>query len=218
MMPYSDALATAREQLQQSAHLPDNVLKHLHGLEALYAEVYQSSGSLGHIGSSAWVQEAMQTKRSLGFAICLDEIGTTNLQEGSQRMFPGLGYEMMRLHKVEPEKRIGNWAFIVTDANSSQLGETFCRHCAASEIDLPYAYLPMPLRYEQILQLNPQALGSDYAPFWKAGIPALALIDTAAMRNPFGHSMADTIERLDFEQIGRIAKGTLATLLDPELR
>ena len=37
-------------------------------------------------------------------------------------------------------------------------------------------------------------------------------MDTSAFRNPWGHSMGDTIDRLDFEQITRVCKAVVATV------
>jgi hypothetical protein len=45
------------------------------------------------------------------------------------------------------------------------------------------------------------------------------LFDTAGFRPPYvGHTMADTIDRLNFDQIARICRATVATLIDPALR
>jgi len=215
-MPYSAALAQAATQTRQAAPIPPHLWQHMREIEDIYEGVLVSNGNLCHLGSHTWVNEALASGRKIKYAICLDEIGATDMREGSQRMFPGLSYDMLKLHRVEPEKRIGNWAFIVTDGRATRLGSVFCAHAASPEIALPYAYIHLHLNFQQILQFSPHALGSDHAPFWKAGIPALALIDTAALRSPFGHTLADTIDRLDFAQIERICKTTLATLLDTE--
>ncbi len=124
----------------------------------------------------------------------------------------------MRTFKVDAERKVGDWAFIITDGLAEKLGQTFCTHSERESIALPYGYFHIPLDYEQIVKQFPQSLHSDHAPFWNAGIPALFLFDTANWRLPYvGHTMGDTVDILDFEQITRICKAVVATVADPTL-
>ena len=213
----ADAMAAATEQLRDQ--MPVRVLEHLKEGRAIYAGLTSASaiGLTGKIGSSAWVNEALKVGKKIQFAICLDEIGTTSNQEHSQRLPPNLTYQMLQTFKVDAERATANWAFLIADANSGPVAQAFCAHCREGVIDLPHAFFQMP-GFEQIAALFPQAFGSDHAPFWRAGIPAIFAFDTANWRNPFGHSMADTIDRLDFDHITKICKATIATAVDPGLR
>ena len=124
----------------------------------------------------------------------------------------------MRTFRVDAERNVGDWAFILTDGAAEKLGQTFSTLCERESIALPYGYFHFPLDYEGIVQQFPQSLHSDHVPFWEAGIPTMFLFDTASWRLPYvGHTMADTIEILDFEQITRICKAVVATVLDPAL-
>jgi len=213
-----EAIIEATEQLKDE--MPETVLEHLKEHEKIYEGVVTTASSIGvtgKIGSSRWVDEALATGKKIAFAICLDEIGTVYKQENSQKLPPNLTYNMMQTFKVDTEKKIGDWAFVLADANSGQIAQAFCAHCQRKEIDLPHAFFQMP-GFEQIAAQFPQAFGSDHAPFWRAGIPAMFAFDTSGWRNPFGHSMADTIDKLDFDHITKICKATIATAVDPALR
>ncbi len=50
---------------------------------------------------------------------------------------------------------------------------------------------------------------SDHASYWKEGLPALMLTDTAFFRNPRYHTERDVPERLDYRRMGKGAQGIL---------
>ena len=212
-----DALADARTKLQDQ--LTDAISEHLKTVEAAHDGLTTASaiGVTGKIGSGRWVDEAVATGKQIAFAICLDEIGTTSKREHSQHLPAGVSYGMMQTYKVDTEREVGDWAFVLADPAGAPVARAFCGYCKHDSIDLAHAFFQMP-DFETIAAHYPQAFGSDHAPFWRAGIPAIFAFDTANWRNPYGHSMADTIDRLDFEHITRICKATIATLIDRSLR
>ena len=212
-----DALADARTKLQDQ--LTDAISEHLKTVEAAHDGLTTASaiGVTGKIGSGRWVDEAVATGKQIAFAICLDEIGTTSKREHSQHLPAGVSYGMMQTYKVDTEREVGDWAFVLADPAGAPVARAFCDYCKHDSIDLAHTFFQMP-DFETIAAHYPQAFGSDHAPFWRAGIPAIFAFDTANWRNPYGHSMADTIDRLDFEHITRICKATIATLIDRSLR
>jgi hypothetical protein len=212
-----DAMHAAQEQL--GAEMPEAVSEYLRIVEEAYAGLTTASaiGVTGKLGSSRWVDEALALGKKIQFTICLDEIGTTSKREHSQRLPAGVSYGMMQTYRVDGEREIGDWAFIIADPAAAEIAQAFCAHCRRESIDLAHAFFQMP-GFEQIAERFPQAFGSDHAPFWRAGIPAIFAFDTANWRNPYGHSMADSIDRLDFEHITKLCKATIATAIDPALR
>jgi len=214
---HRQALADARAKLQDQ--MTEAISEHLKLVEAAYDGLTAASaiGVTGKIGSSRWVDEAVATGKKIAFAICLDEIGTTSKKPHSQSLPDGINYGMMQTYKVDTERQVGDWAFVLADPAAAGVAHAFCGYCKRDSIDLAHAFFQMP-DFETIVARFPQAFGSDHAPFWRAGIPALFTFDTSTWRNPFYHSMADTIDRLDFEHITKICKATIATLVDPSLR
>jgi len=214
---HRQALADARMTLQDQ--MTDALSEHLKTVEAAHDGLTTASaiGVTGKIGSGRWVDEAVATGKKIAFAICLDEIGTTSKKPHSQSLPDGVSYGMMQTYKVDTERQMGDWAFVLADPAAARIGHAFCGYCKRDSIDLAHAFFQMP-DFETIAARYPQAFGSDHAPFWRAGIPAIFAFDTANWRNPYGHSMADTIDRLDFEHITKITKATIATLIDPSLR
>jgi hypothetical protein len=218
---FSESLAAATAQMRERIagdHKGAALLQHLMEQERIWAGVTFWPGQYGHLGAWAWVEEARSLEKPIEFGLCLDEIGTTSKREGSQTLPKELSWDLLQTYCVDRERMIGDWAFVITNGAAERVGRAFVDHCQRETICLPYAYLHLPFGWDGITQHFPQAIGSDYSAFWHAGIPALFLFDTAGWRNPYGHSMADTLDRLDFEQIGRICQACLCTLVDPALR
>lgn len=61
--------------------------------------------------------------------------------------------------------------------------------------------------------LNPAPANSDHQAFWSAGLPAISFIERflpgGHVAYPYYHMLADTIGRVDVEQVGRIADFTI---------
>ena len=53
---------------------------------------------------------------------------------------------------------------------------------------------------------------SDHLSFWKAGIPAILITDTADFRNPNYHQPTDTPGTLDYERVAAIVQATAVTV------
>jgi hypothetical protein len=216
-MSMAGVLAQVTDEMQDE--LPPAILAHLRLQEEVYAGVEFLPGSFGHLGSWAWMDDAVASKKPLLFGICLDECGRTNPQEGSQDLFPGMSWDMLDLYGVDTDRRVGDFAMLMSNGNSDHIVRAFCEHCRRDDIGLKYAHWHAAMNYAELRRHVPQAFGSDYSAFWREEIPAMFTFDTAGMRKPnYGHTMADTIERLDFDFIRRVTLACVATLTDPSLR
>jgi Zn-dependent M28 family amino/carboxypeptidase len=56
---------------------------------------------------------------------------------------------------------------------------------------------------------------SDHSPFWKAGIPAVMISDTANFRNPHYHQQTDTADTVDPKMIAKLVH-TIVDAVDSE--
>jgi len=184
------------------------------------AEIYKGTtlssylGKIFTMGSRFWVDEAVRTKKDVLGVLCLETIGYTSKLEHSQRLPEGMQLEMFQTYGVS-NASVGNFVAIIGDANSDALAQSFYNQSKLESIQLPYACLVAPLRYEEIVQLGfLDLLRSDHAPFWRKGIPALMLTDTANFRYPFYHTQADTIDKLDFDFMTKVCKATIAASID----
>jgi len=212
---YGAAISTAAAEL--AAEMPDAMRDYYRDLARLYTAPDDAAniGLTSKIGSTAWLAEALSQGRPLRFCICLDEIGTVSKQPYSQHFPDAIRYDMLHTYRVDAEREIGDFVLLLTNAPAAGLAERFAAACRRDDIDLPHAWLHFDLPFAEIVRQVPRSLGSDHAAFWQAGIPGLFVFDTADFRNPFGHSMADTIDKVDFDQVARICRAVVATIADP---
>jgi len=210
----AEALEKAR--IEYENQLTESEIEYITKLEEMYKGLTLTSrpGKIFTIGSGFWVDEAVRTKKDVLGVLCLETIGYTSEKEHSQTLPEGMQPEMFQTYRVS-DVTVGNFIAVIGDANSERLAQSFCNQSKMEPIQLPYACLLAPFRYEEIVQVGLlDLLRSDHAPFWRKGIPALMLTDTANFRYPFYHTQADTIDKLDFDFMTKVCKATIATSID----
>lgn len=213
---YNEALSIAFSKLENE--MPENLKGYLREYRDIFADYTPVTriGGLSRIGSSRWVDEALEFGKEISYYICLDEIGTTFTQEHSQTM-PPVFLNMIESYNVDLKKMIANFEMITTNSEENNVARAFLKHSQRENIDLPYLYINLNMTFDQVVQHMPKALSSDHAPFMRAGFPGIFLFDTSTLRRTYIHSPGDTIDRLDFVLIEKICKAIVATTLEPNI-
>jgi hypothetical protein len=199
---------------------PANLKAHIEEISGLYEDitVESSIGRRSRIGSYRWVQEALQTGKKIACNINVDEPGVFRYEPRTQGLLGGMGFEAFtQSYRLDPQNAVGNFVMLVTNQPSSRIGAIYSQHCQDEGTNLPYGWIDAPLTYEQIVAYQPIGLNSDHAPFWQAGIPALFIFDSSTARDPYVHTMADTIDKLDFDRMAEIAQALAASVADKRL-
>jgi len=211
---YSEAGKQAYEKIQEE--LTEAEKEYLQYLVTTMKEIKSSSdwiGKTGLVGSSKWVEQAIKDKKEIIGVLNFETIGYTSKQNHSQR-FPSKLFKLMPKYKTNMRKELGDFIAVVGDKQSRWLAKRFCKNCKHKQIELPYANLGLPFNFETIANKASDLLRSDHAPFWKHGISALMLTDTANFRYPYYHTEADTIDKLDFEFIRKVCQAAIACTID----
>ena len=177
-------------------------------LEGIPESTLDDLQGFGLLGSQYAAMYAVEHREQISGMINLETIGYTSKQPHSQTFPPGLDPSSIPRHKSD-DHTVGDFAQIISDGNSEQVGKAFFEACQAPDIDLPSAWLHVPFDYETIANQMPDLLRSDHAPFWKRGIPAVMITDTANFRNPNYHRPGDTIDTLDFDFIKKVTQTTI---------
>jgi hypothetical protein len=208
----ADALSAARTELE--TRMNESEITYVKQLEKMYEGITPTSwpGKNATMGSSFWVEKAVQTNKKVLGTLCFDTIGYTSEKEHSQRFPPGMKPDMFQATNISSAD-IGNFLAVVGDINSGKLVQSFSSQSAFDFVNLPCAALQVPFNYEQIASGMGDLLRSDHAPFWRQAIPALFMTDTADFRYPYYHTEADTIDKLDFSFMTKICKATIATAM-----
>ena len=174
---------------------------------------YDPLGTSFVLGSSTFAQTASESM-VLKAVLNLDTIGYTSKNPNSQTLPSGMSLEIFERYNLNEQEMIGDFASIIADDKSGFLAKSFLKNAQHASINLPCAILTVPLDYSAIKQNFPDLLRSDHAPFWKHGIPALLISDSANFRNPYYHTGGDTIATLDFPFIKKVCQTTIATIID----
>ncbi len=169
-------------------------------------------GKTALVGSTQYVEQARKEKIAIEAVLNLETIGYTSRLKNSQR-FPLPLFKLLPHYRTSYRRAAGDFICVVGDKNSRKLAKVFCRQCRLEGIKLPYGRIALPLDFEGIARKIRTLLRSDHAPFWKEGIPALMITDSADYRFPFYHTEADTIDKLDFEFMRKVCQASIASVL-----
>ncbi len=138
---------------------------------------------LGLIGSTVFVKKLAQPQ-SLKGAVIMDMIGYSCKTAGCQS-YPPL--------PIQPPTDRGEFIAAIGDQGHPELTTTISE---AGRTDLPQV---LTLSIPTLGGLAPDLVRSDHTPFWKTGIGAVLLTDTANFRNSNYHQPSDTLETIDRE-------------------
>ncbi len=171
----------------------------------------------GFAGAEALIDELSAERQIVG-AIVFDAIAFTDAHPGSQRVPPGLGLLYPgQLARARQLKMAGSWTLVAYRSSGLPLARAFAEGLAATAgIDAPMLVRD-PADLPVIGRILPWAIPtvrhfarSDHIAFWRNGIPAIQVTDTADLRNPRYHTPFDLPATLDYQ---RLADTVVATAL-----
>lgn len=169
------------------------------GLQVVFFDLEEQ----GLLGSQAFLEQVVQPEK-LQAAVVLDMVGYACEQAGCQSYPPVL--------PSRPQTDRGNFLAVLGDQPHSQLLQRFTQ--PAQKQVPPVLTLAIPT----LGGLAPDLVRSDHAPFWKAGIGAVLVTDTANFRNPNYHQPSDTLDTINpefFVGSAQIVTNAVTYLLQP---
>ncbi len=145
------------------------------------------------MGSRVRARNAKKARERIDGMICLEMVGYTCRKPGCQSYpFP--------LNFMDYPST-GDFIGIVGNFRSRGLVRAMERAFKKNR-ELPVVTLTVPLNGWVI----PSVRLSDHAPFWDAGFPAVMVTDSAFYRNPYYHTVHDTLDTLDFAFMAQLVK------------
>jgi Zn-dependent M28 family amino/carboxypeptidase len=153
----------------------------------------------GMVGSQHHADGLRAAGRAVEGMISLEMLGYVDPAGGAQSYPPGLGFG--RRKKADFISVVGNRA---SRRLTGQVGAAL-----AEGGGLPVESISLP----GAAALLVGAALSDHAPFWRHGIPAVMVGDTAFYRNPHYHRPSDRMETLSLPFLEGVTRG-LATFLE----
>lgn len=157
--------------------------------EAPYAQTEQ-------MGSLVYAKDLVAHGTRVVAMLSLESIGYFSNEAGSQHYPPALASRY---------PSTGDFIAVVGNEPSRALCDTLTRELKKAAT--------LPVVGDVLPDAIPEASRSDHWAFWKLGLPAVMVTDTAPFRNPHYHKATDTPERLDFDRMARVVAG-LSRVLD----
>lgn len=123
-------------------------------------------------------------------------------------LYPG------QYRKIEQREFRGDWTAVLYRNSSLELAREFgaaMAHESGPESVILLrdpADLPVVGALARAAPLVGQFSRSDHLSFWRAGIPAILITDTANFRNPNYHLPSDTHDTLDYSRVAAITAAT----------
>lgn len=141
-------------------------------------------------GSAAYEQTLRQEGVQVVATLTLGSLGRYSLLDGSQR------YPEELLYGSEGRTHFGNFIAVLSNASSHGLLDRI--RPALARASLPVEELVLP-------DGAPLAAEGPQARFWKAGLAGLVLTDTAQFRATEHDGPQDTLDKVDFDRLARVA-------------
>ncbi len=164
----------------------------------------------GRIGSRQLVRE-LTRDRAVTAMIGLDAVGYYSSEPNSQALPPGLRLLLRKQFRVIRANRSrGDFLTVICRRSSRRLAAGIARASANRGLACVVVPDPRPDGPAGVLATafaRPLATldRSDHASFWRRGIPAVLLTDTANLRNATYHTPADLPATLDYAALAKVA-------------
>lgn len=175
---------------------------------------------LGMLGSREFVQMVSPARKVLG-AIIFETMGYTSKEVNSQKI-PRLMAKFYPEQTAAIRKRDyrGDWAAVLHRQSSSHIAQAFgaaLTHVSGADAAIllrDICDLPLIGPLSRMLPFSGHFQRSDHLSFWRAGIPAIMVTDTADFRNPNYHRATDRADTLDYEHLAAISQATAVAVAE----
>jgi Zn-dependent M28 family amino/carboxypeptidase len=149
----------------------------------------------GEMGSQTSAARSKARGERITSMLSLETLGYYTDAENSQKYpFP--------LSTVYPSR--GNFVAFV--------GNTASRDLVRTSVAAFRETVAFPSEGGALPESTPGVGWSDHASYWRIGVPAVMVTDTAFLRYPHYHLPSDTPDKLDYERLARVVTGLLGVV------
>ena len=150
-----------------------------------------------NMGSWHYVKDALKRKERIRGCVNLEMIGHFYDEKGTQKFPPPLCF-------FYPDR--GNYIAVVGNFKSRNLARKITKNFKG--------YSTFPIERMVIPGFVPGIDYSDQWAFWKHGLPAVMITDTAFFRNRHYHKKTETYEKLNYPSMAKVVEGLVPVIVD----
>ena len=169
-------------------------------------------GSSVLYGSEAYVSAMNLEKEKIIGVINLDAIGFRSLNQSPHSPINKVDPKSVKSNSEIPNNKDNPRILIIANNESKLLMEKYYQSCKDFQLNLEPMKICPPYTFDEIAKNHLDLLRSDHTSFWKRNIPAIFVTDFSETPNPYYHTPADTIDKIDFNILAEITRATLATI------
>ncbi len=181
----ASAVAVLLETARCLALLKDKVSLDLSVIFVAFALEEAPVFATPFMGSVVYADQVKSSKKPIDGMLCLEMVGYSCHRPGCQ----GYPFPLMFMNYPKEGNFIGVVGNFASRGLTRSISQAFRQNPA-----LPVVALTVPLSG----WLLPPVRLSDHASFWDRGFKAVMITDSAFYRNPYYHTTADTMDKLDF--------------------
>jgi len=173
-----------------------------HSIKLVAFDLEERQGLRGLIGSTHFVKNCQD---DLALVVNFEMIGLCRQGINSQEL-PWFTKFLSKSIYQQVSDREFRGDFIFATGNKKTLPYVDLLKECCSQHNLECAFLP----FVGLSRLSRDLRRSDHGPFWKKGIPAIMLTDTANFRSGYYHTPFDIVETIDLSFATKIVESALS--------
>jgi Zn-dependent M28 family amino/carboxypeptidase len=198
-----DNASAVAVQLEVARHLAEQAGTHSLDLAVKFVSFALEEPPVygtAHMGSRVYAKMARAQKEKIDGMICLEMVGYACHEPGCQ------SYPFPLMFMDYPRR--GSFIGIVNNFKSRGFARRLVEQFQKNS-QLPVVKLTVPLNG----WIMPAVRLSDHASFWDKGFRAVMVTDSAFYRNPYYHTAADTMDKLDFGFMAEVVESLVIFFL-----
>ena len=147
------------------------------------------------MGSRRFAARADKNAENILGMVCLESLGIF-ISEPASQLLPETSSKTLHLMPESVDMSIGNFVAVIGTNASFDFCQSFAAYMRCGMRGVPLLYGSMP-----------DMEVSDHLAFWRRGIPAVMVTDTAMLRNRHYHEPTDTPEKLNYPVMTEVLRG-----------
>lgn len=152
------------------------------------------------VGSNAWINENCDRALKFKGIINLDALGFRSIYSNPNSAIS---------EKINSTINQIPTILIIFNKSSQKLAGDIEESIKKLDLRLNSYQILAQGNFSQIARNQPDLLRSDHTSFWRYEIPAIFVTDFSDPPNPYYHTPADTIDKIDFRILGNLTKAIL---------
>ncbi|WP_371804316.1 M28 family peptidase [Candidatus Lokiarchaeum ossiferum] len=169
-------------------------------------------GNSALYGSEKWFLNRTPKDNPIEGVLNIDAVGFRSFSNSPHSAIKDFSSNVSQSPKKPLEIKSLPKIQIIANQSSKCLMDQYCNCCTDYHLDLEIIKSLTKKNLEEIARTQPDLMRSDHTTFWKRNIPAIFITDFTEVPNPYYHSAADTIDKIDFDILKTLTQATLGTI------